>query len=774
MNVGTLTIEIAANVARLQADMAATKNAVSGAMKDVEQYVGFAKTAFVSLAGVSGVASFAGMIQGAISAKAKLYDLSLQTGISVEGLASLGKVAKYSDTALTDIAGASNKLSKALFTQNEDSQGAAAAIKALGLNFDAFKQLTPDQQMRELAKAMDGFEDGTAKSAAAMLLFGKTGATLLPFMKELAERNGEVSKETTASAKAAKEYEDNLVTLKNAGEEWKKQLVTSLLPALVDITNQLVDGRKAYGGFLAATLDIGVNVDPFKSTGENLKATRDQMAGYQDDLKKLNELEAAPSIFGSRAGMFDAQKKAIEDVIGTLQKRDAYLKAQQAREAQDLGKDVTDRFTPRKARLDDSLTAANAKPEKAKAARDDFTPIMKQIDEKIALDAAELDSTVKLTEAQKLQAKVFRDIDEGYLTLNLAQKLAVDGKLQELLALEKAVLARDAERKALQSWNEEMQRATDVQRKALGQAEEECRALQQQLADYGLTREELAKVTTARLRDAAAALRQQALQQELNPDAVAYVRLLEEQAQQLERNADAKDALNRRDQEAVNRAKRERQDPDAGAARAVREYREELGNMGDAMNGLVGGSLRNLEDGLTDLFTKGKFDAKSFIDTLIREFVRLQVVKPMMAGLLGGGAGGAGSGGLGGFAGMLGSFLGSGSVNAAGGFAGAGFGSGAGFGNMDLGGFFAAGGDPPVGKASVVGERGPELFVPKSAGTIVPNGAMGGNQSISVVQNLSIGAGVSPSQLAQAMRQAKDQAMAEISNQVKRGSRAYS
>jgi len=41
-----------------------------------------------------------------------------------------------------------------------------------------------------------------------------------------------------------------------------------------------------------------------------------------------------------------------------------------------------------------------------------------------------------------------------------------------------------------------------------------------------------------------------------------------------------------------------------------------------------------------------------------------------------------------------------------------------------LGGFFADGGRPPVGKPSVVGERGPELFVPDEPGTIVPNGAL--------------------------------------------------
>lgn len=37
---------------------------------------------------------------------------------------------------------------------------------------------------------------------------------------------------------------------------------------------------------------------------------------------------------------------------------------------------------------------------------------------------------------------------------------------------------------------------------------------------------------------------------------------------------------------------------------------------------------------------------------------------------------------------------------------------------------FADGGYPPVGKVSVVGERGPELFVPKTAGMIVPNHAI--------------------------------------------------
>jgi hypothetical protein len=50
---------------------------------------------------------------------------------------------------------------------------------------------------------------------------------------------------------------------------------------------------------------------------------------------------------------------------------------------------------------------------------------------------------------------------------------------------------------------------------------------------------------------------------------------------------------------------------------------------------------------------------------------------------------------------------------------------------------FADGGRPPVGMPSIVGERGPELFVPDSAGTIIPNGAFGGT-SVTVAPVINI------------------------------------
>ncbi len=55
---------------------------------------------------------------------------------------------------------------------------------------------------------------------------------------------------------------------------------------------------------------------------------------------------------------------------------------------------------------------------------------------------------------------------------------------------------------------------------------------------------------------------------------------------------------------------------------------------------------------------------------------------------------------------------------------------------------FAAGGRPPVGRPSIVGERGPELFVPTVAGTVIPNEKMGGMTN-NIVVNVDVDGGAS-------------------------------
>ena len=59
-----------------------------------------------------------------------------------------------------------------------------------------------------------------------------------------------------------------------------------------------------------------------------------------------------------------------------------------------------------------------------------------------------------------------------------------------------------------------------------------------------------------------------------------------------------------------------------------------------------------------------------------------------------------------------------------------------GFGNLPKLLPFANGGRPPVGRPSLVGEKGPELFVPKRSGTIIPNDKLAGGGSTNISVNV--------------------------------------
>jgi hypothetical protein len=117
----------------------------------------------------------------------------------------------------------------------------------------------------------------------------------------------------------------------------------------------------------------------------------------------------------------------------------------------------------------------------------------------------------------------------------------------------------------------------------------------------------------------------------------------------------------------------------------------------------VGQSMsRSLEDAFVNWTTKGKFSAKEMLQSIAVDIERLALRALILQPLFGGGSTPG--------AGLFGSL-----------FKGLGF-----------GGFKAGGGDVSSSSAYVVGEKGPELFVPRSAGTIVPNG--GGSQGPQVIQ----------------------------------------
>lgn len=80
-------------------------------------------------------------------------------------------------------------------------------------------------------------------------------------------------------------------------------------------------------------------------------------------------------------------------------------------------------------------------------------------------------------------------------------------------------------------------------------------------------------------------------------------------------------------------------------------------------------------------------------------------------------------------------------------------------GSSIFGGARANGGPVMAGRAYLVGERGPEVIVPQSAGTVVPNGAIGG---LSVVNQYHVAAGVSRGELIAAMQLTEERTKANM------------
>jgi hypothetical protein len=85
--------------------------------------------------------------------------------------------------------------------------------------------------------------------------------------------------------------------------------------------------------------------------------------------------------------------------------------------------------------------------------------------------------------------------------------------------------------------------------------------------------------------------------------------------------------------------------------------------------------------------------------------------------------------------------------------------------------FRADGGPVSSGSPYIVGERGPELFVPGSSGSIVPNDAMrsggGGGTSVNITYNIA--AGVTKSELGPILESERRRLKAEIPDMVRRG-----
>ncbi|CAB5206992.1 Bacteriophage lambda, GpH, tail tape measure, C-terminal [uncultured Caudovirales phage] len=147
-----------------------------------------------------------------------------------------------------------------------------------------------------------------------------------------------------------------------------------------------------------------------------------------------------------------------------------------------------------------------------------------------------------------------------------------------------------------------------------------------------------------------------------------------------------------------------------GMGKFIRDLPTELENGQRAFESVIG----NMEQALNNFVKTGKLSFKDLARSIIQDIIAIQL-RAQASGFL---------------SMLIGSFTNPGANGA----------SGNGTGVTGFGSAYADGGSPTPNTVNLVGERGPELFIPKTAGTIIPNNALSGMGGTTNVTNYNINA----------------------------------
>ena len=188
-----------------------------------------------------------------------------------------------------------------------------------------------------------------------------------------------------------------------------------------------------------------------------------------------------------------------------------------------------------------------------------------------------------------------------------------------------------------------------------------------------------------------------------------------------------------------------KQSIEGGFMEGLAKIREKAMDVGGQISDAMTNAFSGMEDALVSFVMTGKADFKSLANSIISDLIRIQI-RSMLGGMFGGGGGGFN------FLSLLGLGGGGGQYS---------FGAG---GYTGMGPFMAKGGPVSANSPYIVGERGPELFMPGSSGSIVPNNALGGNSGGAVIinQTINVSTGVQ-----QTVRAEIQQLLPQISNAAK-------
>ena len=187
-------------------------------------------------------------VEGVFEQGAAIEALSQRTGIATGRLYQMQMALKECDVDAERLAPSINRLQLKIEAASEGSKSAAVDFRAIGLQFRALVALTPDKQFAKVASAIAALSSPAERSAAAMSIFGRAGAELLPLFNNagaVAGMGGALSSQAEVFQQNAAKFHEASVELKQAGIAFQG-FYTGMAAGVVDSFNAILKGAGAF------------------------------------------------------------------------------------------------------------------------------------------------------------------------------------------------------------------------------------------------------------------------------------------------------------------------------------------------------------------------------------------------------------------------------------------------------------------------------------------------------------------------------------------------
>lgn len=737
--VGRLSVNLTAETAAFTQDLNKARVILQRSTAEMQSNLGRVGAGFQSAAtmakgfiatlGVAGVVSFGKRILDTVGS---LTEMGEQAGVSASQLYALQLAGLQAGVSTEQLQGSLEKLTRKIGEAADGGDEAVKTFRGLGVGvLDASGKVRPTVEvMGDVAERVKMASSEAEQARIAFEAFGKAGQKLIPILK-----GGRAGLEDMFGGVAGRDIDRISKEFDELGDKIARAAKekTLAIAAYVQQARDLVGDRSlailagAGGGAIAGGFVAG-------PPGALIGAAAG--AGIAAYVTAMDEAERATAQLREQV---DRLTKAIENIGDSaqpiMQKMKADFTAQRIEVQKQL--DFNTRMNELATKSDGSPFVGGPGATSNPRTRTEINEsLQRTIAVQAFVDALRLErDSLGLTEAASLRLRMERERDVK----------VVDG---QIVSTQRFTQAQIGEAVALKSSTEEWARQIDV-RQRIAAVMVEVAAQQDEM------NAESQKIETARNRL-------------VNLSGPKEIEQLQAQAAALRAAVPEWDALTgeyrantreldvlRRSQELLNQnlglSQEEVRKLAEGYVDATEEMRkataatdrttqrmnagfDELANFGDRAFDRIGASI-------TDAFAKGedamvsfRSIARAIFSELSQEGLKLFALNPAKNSLFG--QNNATGGDL--ISKLLGNTFGGGGgglspgLDAGGNPLAASGGGGfdfmkifSGIGSM-FGGFFADGGRPPVGKASIVGENGPEWFVPSGAGRIVPNGGMGG------------------------------------------------